>query len=85
MMFSHFGVTGPVILSASSKLNNVKNINEKIIFVRRDQAPDINHLNQFVRSLKFLGLTITIIFYKDAVKVADIFATYHLLQKYEHK
>lgn len=30
MMFSHFGVTGPVILSASSKLNNVKNINEKI-------------------------------------------------------
>lgn len=30
MMFSHFGVTGPVILSASSKLNTVKNINEKI-------------------------------------------------------
>lgn len=30
MMFSHFGVTGPVILSASSKLNTVKNIKEKI-------------------------------------------------------
>ena len=30
MMFSHFGVTGPVVLSASSKLNTVKNINEKI-------------------------------------------------------
>lgn len=29
MMFSHFGVTGPVVLSASSKLNTVKNINEK--------------------------------------------------------
>ena len=29
-MFSHFGVTGPVVLSASSKLNTVKNINEKI-------------------------------------------------------
>lgn len=66
-------------------LVNGKNTNEKIIFVRRDQAPDINHLNQFVRSLKFLGLTITIGFYKDAVKVADIFATYHLLQKYARK
>src|SRR5574344_185011 len=30
MMFSHFGVTGPVILSASSKLNRVKNVDEKI-------------------------------------------------------
>lgn len=30
MMFSHFGVTGPVILSASSKLNTVKNIKEKL-------------------------------------------------------
>lgn len=30
MMFSHFGVTGPVVLSASSKLNTIKNINEKI-------------------------------------------------------
>lgn len=30
MMFSHFGVTGPVILSAGSKLNTVKNIKEKI-------------------------------------------------------
>lgn len=30
MMFSHFGVTGPVVLSASSKLNTVKNIKEKI-------------------------------------------------------
>lgn len=66
-------------------LVNGKNINEKIIFVRRDQVPDINHLNQFVRSLKFLGLTITIVFYKDAVKVSDIFATYHLLQKYARK
>ena len=30
MMFSHFGITGPVILSASSKLNNLKDINNKI-------------------------------------------------------
>ena len=30
MMFSHFGVTGPVVLSASSKLNTVKNIKEKL-------------------------------------------------------
>ena len=58
---------------------------KKLFFVRRDQVPDINHLNQFVRSLKFLGLTITIVFYKDAVKVSDIFATYHLLQKYARK
>ena len=48
-------------------LVNGKNINEKIIFVRRDQVPDINHLNQFVRSLKFLGLTITIVFYNSYV------------------
>ena len=63
-------------------LVNGKNINEKIIFVRRDRVPDINHLNQFVRSLKFPGLTITVVFYKEAVKMTDIFATYHLLQKY---
>lgn len=30
MMFSHFGVTGPVVLSASSKLNTVKSIKEKL-------------------------------------------------------
>lgn len=30
MMFSHFGVTGPVILSASSKLNSLKDIDSKI-------------------------------------------------------
>lgn len=29
MMFSHFGVTGPVILSASSRLNQVKNLKNK--------------------------------------------------------
>lgn len=30
MMFSHFGVTGPVILSASSRLNKEKNIEDKL-------------------------------------------------------
>lgn len=30
-MFSHFGVTGPVILSASSRLNKEKNIDDKIL------------------------------------------------------
>ncbi len=29
MMFSHFGVTGPIILSASSRLNKVKNLDIK--------------------------------------------------------
>ena len=29
MMFSHFGVTGPVILSASSRLNQVKDLKNK--------------------------------------------------------
>lgn len=30
MLFSHFGITGPVVLSASSKLNRVENVDEKI-------------------------------------------------------
>lgn len=30
MMFSHFGVTGPIILSASSRLNQEKNIGNKL-------------------------------------------------------
>jgi len=30
MLFTHFGITGPIILSASSKINNVKNIEEKM-------------------------------------------------------
>lgn len=30
MMFSHFGITGPVVLSSSSKLNRYDNVNEKI-------------------------------------------------------
>ncbi len=30
MMFSHFGITGPVVLSSSSKLNRLENIDEKI-------------------------------------------------------
>lgn len=25
-----------------------KNINEKLIFIRKDSIPDINHLNQFL-------------------------------------
>lgn len=36
-------------------LVNGKNINEKIIFVRRDQVPDINHLNQFVQVFEVFG------------------------------
>lgn len=31
MMFSHFGITGPVVLSASSKLNRYDNVKDKII------------------------------------------------------
>lgn len=30
MLFSHFGITGPVVLSASSKLNRVENVENKI-------------------------------------------------------
>lgn len=30
MMFSHFGITGPIVLSASSKLNRIENLDEKI-------------------------------------------------------
>lgn len=29
MLFSHFGITGPVVLSASSKLNRIDNLDEK--------------------------------------------------------
>jgi len=29
MLFTHFGITGPIVLSASSKINNIKNIDEK--------------------------------------------------------
>lgn len=30
MMFSHFGITGPIVLSSSSKLNRYDNVDEKI-------------------------------------------------------
>lgn len=30
MMFSHFGITGPIVLSSSSKLNRVENVDEKL-------------------------------------------------------
>lgn len=30
MMFTHFGITGPTILSASSKINSIKDIEEKM-------------------------------------------------------
>ncbi len=30
MLFTHFGISGPIVLSASSKINNVSNINEKM-------------------------------------------------------
>lgn len=30
MMFAHFGITGPIVLSASSKLNRYKEVEEKI-------------------------------------------------------
>lgn len=30
MMFSHFGITGPIVLSSSSKLNRYESVNEKI-------------------------------------------------------
>jgi len=30
MMFTHFGITGPIVLSASSKINNTKDIYEKM-------------------------------------------------------
>lgn len=30
MLFTHFGITGPIVLSASSKINGVKKLNEKL-------------------------------------------------------
>ncbi len=30
MLFAHFGITGPVVLSSSSKLNRIENIEEKL-------------------------------------------------------
>ena len=30
MLFTHFGITGPIVLSASSKINGVKNLEEKL-------------------------------------------------------
>ena len=30
MLFTHFGITGPIVLSASSKINGVKNLDEKL-------------------------------------------------------
>lgn len=30
MLFSHFGITGPIVLSASSKLNRVENVDNKL-------------------------------------------------------
>ncbi len=46
MLFSHFGLTGPVVLSASSKLNRVENVDEKIkksqIFAIIDLKPALS-------------------------------------------
>lgn len=52
MMFSHFGLTGPVILSGSSRLNKVKNIKEKIknknieVIIDLKPALDVNMLDK---------------------------------------
>mgnify|MGYP003289100233 CR=1 FL=1 len=52
MLFAHFGITGPVVLSSSSKLNRIENIDEKIknheIFAVIDLKPalDINVLDK---------------------------------------
>lgn len=46
MLFSHFGITGPVVLSASSKLNRVENVENKIanheIYAIIDLKPALN-------------------------------------------
>lgn len=46
MLFSHFGITGPVVLSSSSKLNRVENVEEKIknheIFASLDLKPALD-------------------------------------------
>lgn len=46
MLFSHFGITGPVVLSSSSKLNRVENVDEKIknheIFASLDLKPALD-------------------------------------------
>lgn len=52
MMFSHFGLTGPVILSGSSRLNKVKNITEKLknkdieVIIDLKPALDVNMLDK---------------------------------------
>lgn len=59
-----------------------KSINEKLIFIRKDSIPDINHLNQFFRKVKCSDIIVTVVYYKETVELPDIFSTYHLLQKY---
>lgn len=59
-----------------------KNMNEKLIFIRKGSEPEVNRLNHFFQGLKRSSLTLTAVYYKEAVELADIFAVYRLLQKY---
>lgn len=46
MLFAHFGITGPIILSSSSKINRVKDLENKLknnkIYVSIDLKPALN-------------------------------------------
>ena len=59
-----------------------KSANERLIFIRKGSEPDLNRLNQLFKGLEYKLLTLTVVYYREAVELADIFPIYRQLQKY---
>ncbi len=64
-----------------------KNANEKLIFVRKESGADVNRFRQMLGRLNYAPLTLTAVYYREAVELTDIFLVYRKMQKYtrEHK
>ena len=54
---------------------------EKLIFIRKDSIPDINHLNQFFRKVKCSDIIVTVVYYKETVELPDIFSNISFVTK----
>lgn len=59
-----------------------KNVNEKLIFIRKENEPDVNRFRQVFRKPDYAPLNLTAVYYCEAVDISEIFSVYRMLQKY---
>lgn len=64
-----------------------QNANEKLIFIRKGSEPEANRFRHILKEIKYAPLTLTAVYYREAVELSDIFPVYRMMQKYtwEHK